>query len=163
MPLLNAVAKMPTVWLIRMTYRLFCAATLVDIEKKKYSTAMSVSYTHLDVYKRQRQAFAGDPVWMSTIDLAPQLQVNHSNLFSLGPLQFRTAAAGLQSYHELRFDAPGVCDHFIREIIIGPKSLVEIDDLYLFLHSCGFCAVDYEDTSFATLDINIRKSELTYR
>lgn len=114
-------------------------------------------------FSAKHQAFAGDPVWMSTIDLAPQLQVNHSNLFSLGPLQFRTAAAGLQSYHELRFDAPGVCDHFIREIIIGPKSLVEIDDLYLFLHSCGFCAVDYEDTSFATLDINIRKSELTYR
>lgn len=114
-------------------------------------------------FSAKHQAFEGAPVWMSTIDLAPQLRINQSGLFSLGPLRFRTASAGLQSYHELRFDAPGVCDHFIREIIIGPKSLVEIDDLYLFLHSCGYCAVDYEDTSFATLDIRIRKSELTYR
>lgn len=114
-------------------------------------------------FSAKHQAFEGDPVWMSTIDLAPQLRTNQSGRFSLGPLRFRTAAAGLQSYHELRFDAPGVCDHFIREIIIGPKSLVEIDDLYLFLHACGYCAVDYEDTSFASLDIRIKKSELTYR
>lgn len=114
-------------------------------------------------FSAKHQAFAGDGSCMSAIDLAPQLRVNQSDRFSLGPLRFRTASAGLQSYHELRFDTPGLCGRFIREIIIGPKSPVEVDDLYLFLHSCGFCAVDYEDTSFASLNIRIKKSELTYR
>lgn len=115
-------------------------------------------------FSAKHRAFAGDTLHISTIDLAPQLKINPSGQFSLGPLKFRISSAGLQSYYELRFDAPGICDNFIREIIIGPKSPVEVDDLYLFLHSCGFCAVTTdENTSQAPLDIRIRKSKLTYR
>lgn len=87
--------------------------------------------------------------------------------FSLSPLKFRTSSYGLQSYYELSFDQ--IKDDLIQAIIIGPKSPVMKEDIYLLLAANGY----HIDSDKSVLNANrrifsdnntfIRKSELTYR
>lgn len=70
----------------------------------------------------------------------------------------------MQGYYELSF-AP-IKDELISEIIIGPKSLVQEEDIYLFLAACGYHEKALDDgkrNQFVVDDINVCTSKLSYR
>lgn len=84
--------------------------------------------------------------------------------FELSALKYRIARNQLQGYYELSF-AP-IKDELIREIIIGPKSLVQEEDIYLFLAACGYHEKALDDgkrNQFVVDDINVCTSKLSYR
>lgn len=84
--------------------------------------------------------------------------------FKLSDLRYRIARDQLQGYYELSF-AP-IKDELISEIIIGPKSLVQEEDIYLFLAACGYHEKALDDgkrNQFVVDDINVCTSKLSYR
>lgn len=84
--------------------------------------------------------------------------------FKLSDLKYRIARNQLQGYYELSFTP--IKDELIREIIIGPKSLVQEEDIYLFLAACGYHEKALDDgkrNQFVVDDINVCTSKLSYR
>lgn len=83
---------------------------------------------------------------------------------SLSDLRYRIARDQLQGYYELSF-AP-IKDELISEIIIGPKSLVQEEDIYLFLAAYGYHEKEMDNkkhNQFIVDNINVCTSELSYR
>lgn len=84
--------------------------------------------------------------------------------FKLSDLRYRIARDQLQGYYELSF-AP-IKDELISEIIIGPKSLVQEEDIYLFLAAHGYHEKEMDNkkhNQFIVDNINVCTSELSYR
>ena len=84
--------------------------------------------------------------------------------FELSALKYRIARNQLQGYYELSF-AP-IKDELISEIIIGPKSLVQEEDIYLFLAAYGYHEKEMDNkkyNQFIVDNINVCTSELSYR
>lgn len=105
-----------------------------------------------------------NPILFQSIDQRINQQLLSNQQFSISPLQFRITSSNLQSYYKLYFTA--IKDNFIQEIIIGPKSPVQISDIYLFLAANGYeSKVSQQNISisFFSDTLQIRKSTLTYR
>lgn len=85
--------------------------------------------------------------------------------FSLSQLKFRISPVGLQSYYELSFEH--IKDNLITDVIIGPKCIATIKDIYFFLAANGYHVVSQNSTSvlntFSQSELSIRKSDITYR
>lgn len=75
-------------------------------------------------------------------------------------IQYRTANNKLIPYIEMNFER--VKRSIIKEIFIGPKSEVEVEDVVNFLNFCGY--YDGIEEGFNSREpVAIRKSETTYR
>lgn len=104
-------------------------------------------------------SFAEEKEWRIVVSTSiGPYNIPSSNNFQFSQVKYRVSNEKLVSYIEMNFEK--IKQDLIKEIWIGPKANVEIDDIVNFLNMCGY----YEDVPYNSDEpIKVRKSESSYR
>lgn len=107
----------------------------------------------------KHSSFWEEKEWRIVVSSRPGVQrLKMSENYEFSAVNYRSTNEKLISYIEMNFKK--IKKELIKEIWIGPKSEVEIDDIVSFLDTCGY----YEGVPYNSFEpILIRKSESSYR
>ena len=107
----------------------------------------------------KHSSFEEEKEWRIVISSRPGAQqLKISKNYDFSEVRYRVSNEKLVSYIEMSFSK--IRKELIREIWIGPKSEVEIDDIVNFLNTCGY----YEGVAYNSVEpILIKKSDSSYR
>lgn len=107
----------------------------------------------------KHSSFREEKEWRIAISSRPGVQqINISENYDFSEVKYRVSNEKLVSYIEMNFSK--IKKELIKEIWIGPKSEIEINDVVSFLNTCGY----YEGVAYNSSEpIVIRKSDSSYR